>query len=83
MMKPHQTDGQQPVSYVFSRTHGLTEDFELRPIAHETRSAPRRDRIRHVNWELPATWSLVVFCFSALLYCLYVIRAKCQVTPPF
>jgi len=83
MIQRHQDNGRTPVPYVFSRTHRLTEQFEPPPPAHEARSAPHRATSRHVDWELLWTWGLVIFSFTALLFCMYVIRAKCQGNSPF
>ena len=83
MIGRHQDNGRTPVPYVFSRTHRLTEQFEPSPLAHEARSAPHRDGSRHVNWEMLAVWILVTFSFAALLFCMYIVRAKCQGNSPF
>jgi hypothetical protein len=83
MIKRHQSSGQQVVTSVFLRTLRLTTQFEPRPITHETSSAPRRDRARPVDWGMFAVSIMVILSFAALFFCLYVIRAKCQVAPPF
>ena len=83
MLKRHKNNSGKLVPYMFSRTHRLTEQLEPSPLAHEARSAPHRDTSSHVDWELLWTWGLVIFSFAALLFCMYVIRAKCQGNSPF
>lgn len=46
------------------------------PTAKPTTDRPL-DKPRCVDWVMVSFWSFVVFSFGALLFCLYVIHAKC------
>ena len=82
MIERYQDRG-QAATYVFSKAYRVTEGIERRPISREARSAVLPDTASHRVWELLAVWSLVVFSFAALLFCLWAISAKCQANPPF
>ena len=82
MIERHQDKG-QVATYVFSKTHRVAEGFERRPIARARGDILRPDRSTHLNWEILAIWSFVVFSFAALLFCVCVIYAKCQANSPF
>ncbi len=51
------------------------------PAIPATVPPPRESRRQHR--ETIATWSFAVFTFAALLFCLYLIQAKCAGTWPF
>ena len=51
------------------------EDFEESPIERESERAPRPKRSSHLNWEMLAIWSFVVFSFGGLPFCGYNIFA--------
>ena len=61
-------------------------------IMENHRSVPSPDKpqatislreVRRASLEMFAIWSFVVFSFGALLFCAYIILAKCRGTSPF
>jgi len=82
MIQRYQDRG-KAAAYVLSKTYCGTADVERRPIVRETSIRLLPDTAGRRTWEMLAVWSLVVFSFAALLFCMHVISAKCQVNPPF
>jgi len=57
--------------------------LELRvPRAHPDRE-PAEDRLSDPNWETLAIWGYTVLIFAALIFCIYIILAKCNGDWPF
>ena len=78
MIEYHRTHGGQDGTSVFPKARRLTANSERRPAGPESRSATRPDTSTHLHWEILAVWSLALFCFAALLFCLYLISMKCH-----
>jgi hypothetical protein len=55
----------------------------LHPIVREGENGSCPERSGHVNWEMLAIWSFVVFSFAALLFCIFIMFAKCHSDWPF
>jgi hypothetical protein len=78
MIAPHRINGRQLTKALPSSAYRVTEDSERRTIEHEGENAPRHTESSHLNWEMLAIWSLVVFSFAALFFCLWTISSKCH-----
>jgi len=83
MIEQHQNHVHQVATCLFSKSFRATADTEQRLIEREGESAPRPNRPNDLNWKTLAIWSYVLFSFGALLYCVYIILAKCNGDWPF
>lgn len=72
------SNGQQVAKDLFSITHRAIEDSGPLPIKHESESDPCPDKSNHLNWEMIAFWSFVIFTFAAVIFAFYVIWTKCN-----
>jgi hypothetical protein len=79
MIELHPNNSYQVAGDSISRTQRVTEDSELHPVERESEKAPRPNKSPHLNWEMLAIWSFVVFSFAAFIFAGYVIWAKCQI----
>jgi hypothetical protein len=82
MIECHRNHDHQ-ATCVFSQTHQVPADSERRLVGRDSRSARGPAASSHPGGEILAIWSFVVFCFAALLFCLYVISVKCHTASPF
>lgn len=72
------SNSQQVAKDLFSITHRAIEDSGPLPIKRESVSDPRPNKSNHLNWEMFAIWSFVVFSIAALFVAGYVIWVKCN-----
>jgi len=68
----------QIATNLFSKTLRATEESKPLPIKRESVSDPHPDKSDHLNWEMVAFWSFVIFTFAALIVAFYVIWTKCN-----
>jgi len=83
MFEQHQNHVCQVATGLFSKAFRATANTERRLIEHEGGSAPQPNRPSDLNWKKLAIWSYAVFSFAALLFCVYIILAKCNGDWPF
>ncbi len=83
MIAQHRNHVHQVASCLFSKTFRVTADTEQRLIEREGGCAPHPNQPNDLNWETLAICGFVVFNFAALLFCVYIILAKCSGDWPF
>ena len=83
MIEQHRIHSHQVVTCLFSKTQRVTADTEQLAIEREASTAPRSRRSSDLNWETFAVWSYAVLLFATLLFCVYIILAKCNGDWPF
>ena len=79
MIERHPYSGRQVATDLGSEIHRVIEASERRSIERTSDSDPRPNKSPHLNWEMLAIWSFVVFSFAAFIFAGYVIWAKCQI----
>ena len=83
MFEQHQNHVHQAATGLFSKACRATGDTEQRLIEREGGSAPQPNLPSDLNWKTLAIWSYVLFSFGVLLFCVYIILAKCNGGWPF
>jgi hypothetical protein len=78
MTELYPTNSPQTMTEPFSTTLPVIDASERGPIEPESESGPRVGKTSHVNWAMLAIWSFAVFSFAALLFCIFIMFAKCH-----
>jgi hypothetical protein len=83
MTEQHPSNGHQTVTALLSRTRPVFEASERRLIVREGEDGACLKRSSDVNWEMLAIWGFVVLSFAAMLFCIFIIFAKCHNDWPY
>jgi len=83
MIALHRNNGLQITAVYLSNASRLAEDSERTTIKPESENTPCHKECSHLDWQMVAIWSFVVFSFAALCFCLWAISAKCHGDWPY
>ena len=78
MIALHRNNSQQITTPLLSNSHRLTEGSERRPIDSESQSGSCVKKASHLKWETIVIGCFVALSFAALLFCGFILWAKCS-----
>ena len=78
MIALHRNNSQQMTPPLLSNASRLAEDSARSTIVHESENASRHTDSNRLNWEMLVIWGFVVLSFAALIFCIFILFAKCH-----